>query len=188
MFASMTSCAAALIGCSEETGPGVSPTDSAKHAPRARRLFDARGEEDQHVSTSPPTNVREGSSSTARRGLLAPRSPRGLRSSIEKAPHIARSSTVTAEKMNVPQATTNATLSSTSHLPGGCFFQVLAVAAARAWLTSRTARWSWPSSRTSGCLRLRRRSRGRGVPASILRERQPLATPRSRSPRRTATT
>ena len=40
--------------------------------------------------------------------------------------------------------------------------------------TSRAVRWSWPSWRTSGCLRLRRRSRGRGVPASILREQQQL--------------
>jgi len=40
--------------------------------------------------------------------------------------------------------------------------------------TSRTVRWSWPSWRTSGCRRKRRRSRGREVPASILRERQRL--------------
>ena len=41
-------------------------------------------------------------------------------------------------------------------------------------LTSRTARWSWPSSRTSGCRRKRHRSRGREVPASILLEWQRL--------------
>ena len=40
----------------------------------------------------------------------------------------------------------------------------------RVWLTSRPARWLWPLGRTSGCLRVRRRSRGRGVPASILQE------------------
>jgi hypothetical protein len=30
-------------------------------------------------------------------------------------------------------------------------------------VTSRTARWSWPFSRTSGCRRRRHRSRGREV-------------------------
>ena len=52
--------------------------------------------------------------------------------------------------------------------------RALAVAGERSWPTSRTARWSWPSWRTSGCRRLRRRSRGREVPASTLRERQRL--------------
>jgi hypothetical protein len=49
-----------------------------------------------------------------------------------------------------------------------------AVGSGRSWLTSRPARWSWPSWRTSGCRRRRHRSRGGGVPASILRERQRL--------------
>ena len=50
------------------------------------------------------------------------------------------------------------------------FWPALAVGGGRVWLTSRPARWSWLSWRTSDCLRLRRRSRGRGVPASILQE------------------
>jgi hypothetical protein len=54
------------------------------------------------------------------------------------------------------------------------FWPAPAVAGGRLWPTFRSARWSWPSWRTSGCLRLRHRSRGREVPASSLRERQQL--------------
>ena len=53
--------------------------------------------------------------------------------------------------------------------------------------------WSWPSWRASGCPRRRHRSRGREVPASILRERQrlerrPLARATSRGRRCAART
>jgi hypothetical protein len=73
------------------------------------------------------------------------------------------------------------------------FSRALAVAGGRLLLTSRTARWSWPSWRTSGCRRRRRRSREREVPASILRERQrlgqgPKARATSRGRRCAATT
>jgi hypothetical protein len=54
------------------------------------------------------------------------------------------------------------------------FWPALAVAGGRLWPTSRWSTLSWPSSRTSGCRRRRHQSRGRDVPASMVRERQRL--------------